>query len=215
MNNHDFSNKNILELKDEVFFVTKIYYIIGGLIGVISVKLPVIFEVSQTQNQIAHLVSGGAIFIGIFGVISYLRDKDSKIKFSEKSINKNLDILNIDDIKEVYRVSFLFTLETEYGIRRFNLLSKFILILISPFLTLLYILNVIFKKVYYREKVLHDLLVIVGKNDKQVIWVQLPLQNKEEQKKLENYCKKYLGRDITSLKTKFFIPNNEKWFIQS
>ena len=207
------NNKNILELKDEVLFVTKIYYIIGGLIGVISVKLPVIFEVSQTQNQIAYLVSGVAIFIGIFGVISYLRDKDSKIKFSEKSINKNLDILNIDDIKEVYRVSFLFTLETEYGIRRFNLLSKFILILISPLLALLYILNVIFKKVYYREKVLHDLLVIIRKNDKQVIWVQLPLKDKEKQKELENYCKKYLNTDITTLKTRFFIPNNEKWFI--
>lgn len=209
------TNKCILEINDEVNFVTKVAYIIAGIVGITFVKLPIMLEISQTQNQIGHLVSAGALFSGVFGVISYLRNKEGKIKFNNNNINKNLNTLNLEDIKEVYKVSFLFILETEYGVRRFNLLSRLILILLLPILGTLYILNVFFKTFYYRKKVLHNMLVIIGKNDKQIILVQLPLKDKEIQKELEEYCKKYLNTDIKTLKTRFFIPNDEKWFIET
>ena len=46
-----------------------------------------------------------------------------------------------------------------------------------------------------------------------MIKIQIPLQYEKEQEELENYCKKYLNTDITKLKTRFFIPNNQTLFI--
>ncbi len=207
--------KSILEIKDEIYFVSNVFYIILGIVAIILVKLPVILEVSESINQIGHLAAGFAVFKGIFGVIRYFRSKTMGIKFNNDSICKGIIGLNINEIKEIHRISFLFVLDATYGIKRYNLFSRLILVLLIPIIGTLYILNIIFKRIYYKENTIHDILVIIGKNDKQFILVQLPLSNKNTQNELENYCKRYLDTDITTLKTKFFIPNNEKWFIES
>ena len=78
-----------------------------------------------------------------------------------------------------------------------------------------FIFNTIFKRLYFKKNIIHNFLIIIGKNDKQMIKIQLPLENQEEQEQLENYCKEYLNTDITKLETRFFIPNNEPWFLES
>lgn len=49
------------------------------------------------------------------------------------------------------------------------------------------------------------LWVLIGKDNRKYISIQIPLQNEKEQKNLGNYCMEYLNVAITKLRSIWFI----------
>lgn len=199
-----------LTIKDNIYFVSNVFYLILGVVGILIFKIPPIVGITESHsNNVIGYTAVIMVFItGLFGLFHFFY-ADKTIKFNESNIyiNPTKSIL-LNDVKEIYRISFLYSIDIRFGVRRYNILSKSILILITPILSILFLLNIIFKKIYYRNNNIHDILVLIANNDKEMVLVQLPLKNQSEQDELEDYCKKYLDTDIAKIKTKFFIPNN-------
>ncbi len=209
----------IFETKDYMYLVSHVnIFIIGIICYYIFYENPFGLErPAGISNPIAIVALWSALGKGFYGIISFYQNKYKIVFYKNKINNKTKKFeINTVDVKEVYKLSFLLVLDDYWTLRRQHLLGRIVIVtILSPFLCVYFILNAIFKRLYFKKNIIHTILVIIGKNDKQMMKIQIPLENEEEQKQLEEYCKKYLNTDITKLKTRFFIPNNETWFIRN
>ena len=212
-------NENyIFETKDYMYFVSHVKFLILGMICYfVFYENPLGLEVSTaSSNPIAVIVVWSLIGKGFYGIIFFYKYKYKITFYKNKIINNSIKVeINTADIEEIYKISFFLIMDDYFTIRRQHLLGRIILMIISPILLIFFIFNTIFKRLYFKKNIIHNFLVIIGKNDKQMIKIQLPLENQDEQEQLINYCKEYLNTDITKLETRFFIPNNEPWFLES
>lgn len=208
----------IFETKDYMYFVSHIKFLILGMICYfVFYENPLGLEVSTaSSNPIAVVVVWSLIGKGFYGIIFFYKYKYKITFYKNKIINNSIKVeINTADIEEIYKISFFLIMDDYFTIRRQHLLGRIIFMIISPILFIFFIFNTIFKRLYFKKNIIHNFLVIIGKNDKQMIKIQLPLENQDEQEQLNNYCKEYLNTDITKLETRFFIPNNEPWFLES
>lgn len=206
----------IFETKDYMYLVSNVnFFIIGMICYVILYENPLGLEIpAGTNNPVAGLVTFTLLGKGLFGIIFFHKNRYKTAFYKNKIINDVRKIeMNTEEVREIYRISFFLILDDYFTIRRQHLLGKILITIISPIFLMYFIFNTIFKIFYFKQNLIHNFLVIIGKDDKQMIKIQLPLENKQEQ--LENYCKEYLNTDITKLETRFFIPNNEPWFLES
>lgn len=204
------SKSYVFNIKDYMYLISYMNFFILGLICYfVFYKNPLELEVSTaSSNPIALMVTWALLGKGLYGIISFYKNK-YKITFHKNTIinnSKNVE-MHTTDIREIYRISFFLNIDDYFTIRRQHLIAKIVLTIISPIILIYFIFNTIFKILYFKKIIIHDLLVIIGKNDTQTVKIKLPLNSKEEQKQFEDYCKKYLNTDITKLKTRFFIPN--------
>jgi len=215
--NENMHKDSIFETKDYMYLVSHVNFLILGIIGYLIVYENHLWqEVSNNPNPVAIFVTWLLLGKGFYGIIFFYKYKYKINFYKNKIINKSKEIeINTGDIKEIYIISFFLILDDYFSIRRHHLIGRFFLIIISPIFLMYFIFNTIFKRLYFKKNIIHNFLIIIGKNDKQMIKIQLPLENQEEQEQLENYCKEYLNTDITKLETRFFIPNNEPWFLES
>lgn len=192
VNDYQHLNKLILELSIGIVLMALIYF---GY-----------FEEGMNKN-LAQIIFIYMITSSIFRIGIYAFNKHYMIKFFDNQIirtNKNLEV-KIDDITEIYRLSSLFY----YGyntIKRAGILMKLLSFIIFIFLAPLFILFHVVLSLYYHVFPIHEFIIIVGKNDKEVVVIQISNKDKDKQAELFNYFKKYLKTDINELKTLWFLP---------
>ena len=78
-------NKLILEIKDEIYFLSSISYIILAIVAILVMEL----SVSDRPNHIGHMASSVILFRGLFGLLHYFNNP-SLIKFHEENIQSAL-----------------------------------------------------------------------------------------------------------------------------
>lgn len=200
------NNEVLFTIENSSYIAKAISYFVGGIL---LYFLTMIHE--RSLQSLHQMVAIGAVGFGLIRFLKYNKVKnDIKLQFMQNKIihfSEKTSLNNIE-IKEIYRVSsiifeFLWKLRlTPFG--------KLISILIFPILLFSSLLNHIVKSIYYRKNFqFYDYLVLIGNNDKEVIKIHIPLQDKEEQEKLEVYCKEYLNTDINQLPRLWFVPEKK------
>lgn len=159
-------------------------------------------------NELARTIAASAFGFGFFRFINYKKEKENlKVKFTKNEIILPFEGVNlkVNEIKEIYKVSSIYFDVLKK--LRLGIIGRLVSIISFPVIFITNIPAYILKSIYYRNKFqFYDVLVLIGKDDSEHISIQIPLQNKEEQKYLENYCMEYLNTDITKLKRVWFIP---------
>lgn len=195
----------ILEIDYNFYEANAIVYIV---VGVMLYTLTLIFD--RSIEAIARSVAIGGVVFGIFRLIRYRQNTPLTIKFTTEKVliqSENIN-MNHSDIQEIYRVSVVY-FEALRKIRIGNI-GKFVFAILFPIIFLISFIVQLVKSMYYRRNFLfYEILIMIGKNDKEFIAIQLPLKNTEEQNNLEDYCKKYLNTDITKLPRLWFIPEKK------
>jgi hypothetical protein len=152
--------------------------------------------------------------IAIYALISssikiFFKNKDKKIYFFKDkltTVNKNIRI-SINNIQKIYRVPsiFIFISHSLNGIGINIFKGKILQILLLPITLFLSLVLYITKFIYYKNYKIPSALVVIGKNDKEVITIQIPPNDTDAQANLNNYFKVYLNTDINKLETNYFI----------
>ncbi len=192
----------LFEIENSFHIAKAITYFVGGILLYLMVLS------GDKANEIAKTIAVSAFGYGLFRIIGYKKERDElKIKFTKSEINIPFERINlkVDEIKEIYKVSSIYF--DVLRKLRIGIIGRIVFKIIFPINFITSIIYHIAKSIYHRSAFrFYDVLVLIGKNDKEVIKIQIPLQNKEEQKNLESYCMKYLNTDITKLKSIWFIP---------
>lgn len=200
------NNEVLFTVENSSYIAKAISYFVGGMLLYL---LTMLYE--RSLHSLHQMVAIGAVGFGLMRLLKYNKVKEEiKLQFMQNEIIHSAEKKSLSniEIKEIYRISsiifeFLWKL-------RLTHLGKLISILIFPILLFSSLLNHLAKSIYYRKKFqFYDYLVIIGKNDKEVIKIQIPLQDEEEQKKLEVYFKEYLNTDIKQLPRLWFVPEKK------
>lgn len=198
----DKNNEILFEIENSSYLSKAIAYMMGGII------LYTITLFKDRGNELAKTIAASAFGFGFFRFINYKKEKENlKVKFTKDEIILPFEGVNlkIDEIKEIYKVSSIYF--DVLRKLRLGTIGKLVSIISFPVIFITNIPAYIIKSIYYKKKFqFYDVLILIGKDDSEHISIHIPLQNEEEQKNLENYCKEYLNIDITKLKSIWFIP---------
>ncbi|QOG11164.1 hypothetical protein [Arcobacter sp. FWKO B] len=202
-------NQVLFSIENSSYIAKAISYLIGGIVGYLLITYD--YDSTRASYNFYYILAISSIFFGLFKLIKYKQNKEQiRIILTKNEIIFPLEKLNLKniEIKEIYRISPII-FEGLLKLRIIFLL-KALLIIAFPIIFLLSTIIHLAKSIYYRKKFqFYDYLVLIGKNDKEVIKIQIPLQDEEEQKNLEAYCKEYLNTDINQLKRLWFIPERK------
>ncbi|QOG11163.1 hypothetical protein [Arcobacter sp. FWKO B] len=209
-------NKVLFSIENEVYFKETIYNIISGFF------LYIILVYGYNGNipiwvLVGKIFAIGLVISGFFSLLRYIKKNEKmKLIFNQSNIinsSENQTIkLDISSINEVYRLIDFTIMGSSFlnKIKRYNKVSKLILYIILPIIIIPSILTAILQFIIYKRRFkFYDYLILIGKNENEFIKIQIPLQDEEEQKNLEAYCKEYLNTDINQLERLWFIPEKK------
>jgi len=206
----DKNNNEVLFMVENSSYVAKaISYFVGGILGYLLITYD--YDSTRPSYNFYYILAISSITFGLFSFFKYKRNKEKmNIIFTQYEIVIPLEniIMSNTEIKEIYRVSSIIL----DGLWKLRLIffAKVLLVIVFPIIFLVSAIIHFIKSIYYKKKFqFYDYLVLIGNNDKEVIKIQIPLQDEEEQKKLEVYFKEYLNTDINQLPRLWFVPEKK------
>ena len=206
----DKNNNEVLFMVENSSYVAKaISYFVGGILGYFLITCD--YDSTRPSYNFYYILAISSITFGLFSFFKYKRNKEKmNIIFTQYEIVIPLEniIMSNTEIKEIYRVSSIIL----DGLWKLRLIffAKVLLVIVFPIIFLVSAIIHFIKSIYYKKKFqFYDYLVLIGNNDKEVIKIQIPLQDEEEQKKLEVYFKEYLNTDINQLPRLWFVPEKK------
>ncbi len=213
-------NEILFEIKDEGSLISKIIELL-----VIAIVITFMFYMGANLHDTGLYSFRSAILLAIVAIISFILFliffyKKRKILFYKDKVvlyagHMNKRNIKIIDIEEIYKI-LPYHLFSNNGsrlnekIKRWDILRKFLFIIIFPILIVISILSYIGDIVFYRNFNLKRYrLIIIGRTDKDFLIINYIGDNQE---KIEEYFKSSLNIDLQELKPNywFFIPKKTK-----
>ncbi len=196
---------------DFLFNITDYQYI---NIIVFEIIILIVGGVVLYFNYNNNINSGIGKMVLIYGTVSVIYkiimlfiQKNKIIRFYKNKISrlhKPIDIY-IDSNVEIYKMSSLWYLGYS-SVKRPTNAKKLLGILISLFIFPLLIAHNIVLSVFRKNLSISEVLIVIGRTDKEVIVIEIPKNDKDEYSMLLQYFRKYLNIEINQLKALSFIP---------
>ena len=197
------------ELLFDIFdyqFVNMIIFETFGVLWMISM-LSIKNDNLLAKNMLEVVIISIIVSIIFRSFVVYFNKKRFFLNFLKHKIIRNYALLEMDinQDTEIYKLSSLWYIGRT-SMKRPNFLMKVVGYLVA-FITLplLFLMNLCLA-IYYKKFLIQDVLVIIGKNDKEVIVVTIPRNDIERQRQLREYFLEYANVDIDQLQTLKFIP---------
>lgn len=205
------------------------YKYISGISSLIPICLIVFifgilqaFEITHikenffTRSSLLVTSSAGFLILIFMKIKTALKSNKRKIQFYTNKIIRTYDNteISINKVEDIYLFSnLLFSLNTgtfspknrKSGMKK-NIILRILLIIgmFLIFVPLNTIPLVIINLFVYKRPIITSFITPFNWNDDRAICIHYPLPNKEEQKKVKEYFKKYLNTDINELRKNYF-----------
>jgi len=209
----------LLETRDEGFFVSKIFELLGIVVVIVCMFLmrASLEEKGLISMQTVLMLAIAFVFSSAYFIIfSY---KKRKILFYENKIvlyngHKALKTIKNENIEDVYKIlpyHVYSNADSVFNktIKRWDTPRKLVFITLLPLLLLLLFLSYLASSIFYKSLYLKRYrLVIVGKTDKDFLVVNYTGSN---QKKIEEYFNN-LKINLNSIRPNYwpYVPNKGK-----
>lgn len=176
----------------------------------------VLWMMSMLSIKNDNLLAKNMLEVAIISIIVSIIFKSFVVHFNKKKfflnffkhkIIRNYDLLDMDinqDI-EIHKLSSLWYIGHK-SIKRPTILMKIVGYLVAIITFPLLLLVNFCLAIYYKKFLIQEILVVIGKNDKEVIVIAIPRNDIEKQQQLREYFLQYTNVDIDQLETLKFIP---------
>lgn len=221
-------NKIEFEKDEELLFEIRDYAHLNMLLSVIAMlSLIFLFGISQALGVIDNSVhtgmsrasfvipfSGGGLFFLSLKVYKSIKIEKRRILFYKDKLvrTSNNQTIYLKDVEDILSLSdFLLIIGDGVAPNRMKAQKpsthiKNFLKVCFVFLTIFPIIgfpSIVLQSLIHRKLVITKKIIPLNWNDELSVPIVYPMQNQEEQKKVEEYFRVYLNTDIKILKTRF------------